>query len=283
MEEQTRTSKTHLRWSILSRSNPYKVRREYLDVVQLGNSAYFLGIIPGDGYGLVVSFLDFGWKPLNFPNPPPRRFHHVATLAGDKIYIYGGRAPSIDKELKGHVVVDPVMESAHALETSTAGPRKRHQMTAVWAPWRREIVYFGGHRSPNLVFNDVHAFDVDSSRWRRIEMKGSLPAKRTGHSAVLVGTKMYIYGGHTSLKPFGGFLQDMFIADLRGLEASASWSAVALHTGFPTARTLAALNYARGVIVMFGGYSSRHYLGQDLNCYSLTWDSGMKEIVKEER
>eukprot|EP01036_Dinobryon_divergens_P012354 gene12354-16639_t len=63
------------------------------------------------------------------------------------------------------------------------------------------IILFGGS-CPGNVFNDVWITHVDNVQdsntiiWRRILPSGGVPKARGGHSAVIIGDAMYIYGGN---------------------------------------------------------------------------------------
>lgn len=56
---------------------------------------------------------------------------------------------------------------------------------------------FGGQEDENKKMNDVWKLDLTSNSWSKVEMiEGAFcPVARSGHSAIMFGSKMYIFGG----------------------------------------------------------------------------------------
>lgn len=63
-----------------------------------------------------------------------------------------------------------------------------------------------------------------SNEWSTLNSTGNAPAAREGHSATLIGTKMYIYGGKNLL----GFLGDMYVFDFESVRAHVVHSSLIL-------------------------------------------------------
>ena len=82
-------------------------------------------------------------------------------------------------------------------------------------------------------------------------MKGFLPPKMALHSAVIVGTNMYIYGGNLASQINSARI---YLADLRS-RGSSSWSLVAAKGMIPLGRMVAGLHYTEGLLIVYGGYS----------------------------
>jgi len=59
------------------------------------------------------------------------------------------------------------------------------------------ICMFGGQEDDNKKMNDVWKFDINASSWSKVEIDSEsfCPVARSGHSAVMFGSKMYIFGG----------------------------------------------------------------------------------------
>ena len=53
---------------------------------------------------------------------------------------------------------------------------------------------FGGFVNGDRA-NSVYKYHFQASEWTKCDVKGSLPAARAGHSAVVVNGQMYIFGG----------------------------------------------------------------------------------------
>jgi len=78
-------------------------------------------------------------------------------------------------------------------------PRGGHSATLTGA----SLVIFGGHfyngKDTGFTYlNDTHVLDVNSSRWIKPKISGTPPAPRYGHTAVLAGSRIIIFGGKGS-------------------------------------------------------------------------------------
>lgn len=151
------------------------------------------------------------------------------------------------------------------METYNDGPLQRPFMTSVYASWRKEIITFGGYKRVSLVrSNDVHALNIDSKCWTKLQMRGKLPQPRIGHSALLRGTKMYLYGGHNIGVDHG--LGELWVAELAAF-CHPSWSVIKIKGPSISARINQTLNVLHGVLVLFGGYAGNEDVSRDLEVY----------------
>ena len=99
-------------------------------------------------------------------------------------------------------------------------------MAAAFAPWRDEIVTFGGFSFQFT--NEVHAFHVESKTWKKLELNGKPPERRNAAAALICGKKMFVYGGYSiSGYPLG----DLWIADLSN-SMRPSWSLAQAPNGY---------------------------------------------------
>ena len=74
--------------------------------------------------------------------------------------------------------------------------RGGHSATLIGA----SILYFGGHyyggsKQGYVYLNDTHVLDLNSSRWIKPKVQGTPPAPRFGHTALLAGSRIIIFGG----------------------------------------------------------------------------------------
>jgi hypothetical protein len=72
------------------------------------------------------------------------------------------------------------------------------------------LVIFGGCYMETKCFNDLFFLDVLAQRWIKVETTGTIPSPRQGHSAVLYGSEMWIYGGSSN----EGYLSDLYSLNL---------------------------------------------------------------------
>lgn len=78
---------------------------------------------------------------------------------------------------------------------SEQGPSARASMSV--GQNGKDVYLFGGQEDDNKKMNDLWCFDCDACSWSQIELENdaSLPTPRSGHSTVVHGQKMYIFGG----------------------------------------------------------------------------------------
>ena len=173
---------------------------------------------------------------------------HQAVLVGDKIFYFGqGRDPPL-------VEYDIVLGSARRIETVNEGPLRRHWKSCVFASCRNEIISFGGCVSGVLGRrnNETHSLNMETKFWKRLEMRGELPPARTGHKALMSGTKMYIYGGDGEEYQR---LRHVWIAEL-GNAFAPFWSRPITSALSPFPRVAPLFNKLRDVIVVCGASDS---------------------------
>lgn len=118
---------------------------------------------------------------------------------------------------------------------------------------QRVLIFGGGDGEEYL--NDVHVLDVDEEkctiRWRSVATLGVSPPPRSRHSAVLVGSQLFVLGG---VGAGGSVFGDLFVLDL----VSFSWSSAVAHGAHiprwgHTAVALSLLSAQPSHIVVFGG------------------------------
>jgi len=146
-----------------------------------------------------------------------------------------------------------------------------------------KIFVIGGCVQGIRCFNDVHIFDTDSLTWSQEPFTGDAPEARGGHSAVLVGTDIFVFGGASSETTYG----DAYKLDL----IQRHWSR-AVPSGCPSVPSRrtnhAAVADAHGRIYIMGGYDADSNFLNDvwiLNVYAGNvdkWtDAGSFPIVWE--
>ena len=58
-----------------------------------------------------------------------------------------------------------------------------------------QIIAFGGDGNDGVYYNDVWIFNIENSSWKCQTTKGSIPSPRSAHGQIMVGTKLYVFGG----------------------------------------------------------------------------------------
>ena len=204
----------NLRWTTLSNSSA-GVQPQHCNPVIAGHLVYFFGVYGGPNFGRVFNLNQCTWADVAAGHK--WRYNHVCALAEDKVYIYGGQQTQVEY-VPWLIEYDLVLNTSQRVRLGINRPGLRTELPAVYVPWRKEVVYFGGNRQTGNGFqtiheqNDTFALSVDRLSWHFIEMKGSLPRSRRRHSARLVGRNMYIYGGVSGTTDILG---DICVADMR--------------------------------------------------------------------
>lgn len=151
---------------------------------------------------------------------PKPRWGNTLTKVGDSLYLFGGTTsdgiatndffqylPSYNSfepiHIKGSLGDDASASPARGDSIHPPGGRCHH--TAAEYQGRYLIVFGGSTEMGTVLLNDIHAFDTASQRWQRIGEEGRKhePTGRFGHTAVVAGNKMYVFGGRSVKKGEG--------------------------------------------------------------------------------
>eukprot|EP00292_Cryptomonas_paramecium_P002636 CAMPEP_0113722472 /NCGR_PEP_ID=MMETSP0038_2-20120614/37772_1 /TAXON_ID=2898 /ORGANISM="Cryptomonas paramecium" /LENGTH=2376 /DNA_ID=CAMNT_0000651725 /DNA_START=109 /DNA_END=7236 /DNA_ORIENTATION=+ /assembly_acc=CAM_ASM_000170 len=141
---------------------------------------------------------------------PSPRARHAASIAGQKLYVYGGTG--VSGPLQDFFVLDfgsltPIWSQILRptnIGTVWPGPRTLTRMVTIG----NYLYLFGGLNGVEFVsynfFNDLLYFDVISSTWTNItDYSGDRPQARYSHGMAALGTVIYIFGGQNTTGPLG--------------------------------------------------------------------------------
>ena len=234
-----RGGKVCLRWQKIGNSIP-AVAGGYVrgTVTLIGDRVFYAS---GHGRLSVLSLKTQKWKTLgNILEGIGGG--HAAQLAKDKIYYFG-------QGIEGVLEFDLVLQNTNLTQGKTEAPGGYLWMSAVFAPWREEIIAFGGYDQLYARTNTIQALNVESKQWTALQPRGPLPPPRTAHAAAIHGTEMYIYGGYSNT---GSTLGDLWIAELAN-HVIPKWSQVMIKDGSPTSFQMPTLKYFRKCFILFGG------------------------------
>ena len=112
--------------------------------------------------------------------------------------------------------------------------------------------YYEGKQSGFTYLNDTHVLDVNSSRWIKPRISGTPPPPRYGHTAVLAGARIIIFGGKGSNTVF---------RDLHALDPlTMTWFQGPEGGGAPASRFDHSANLVNGTkMVIFGGWNGNDF------------------------
>lgn len=148
------------------------------------------------------------WKQIDvkigaLPSP---RLGHSFTLVGQRIYVFGGLENMSDNPKENtprylndlHVldIENPNGISWNSPQTYGKGPSARESHTAVVYQNSRyvtSLIIYGGMSGYRL--GDVWFLNLDTNSWFKPTIKGNPPLPRSLHSAVLIKSRMLVFGG----------------------------------------------------------------------------------------
>lgn len=95
-------------------------------------------------------------------------------------------------------------------------------------------MYIFGGIDDKSDFGDLWALDLLSEQWREVKPTGALPLARFGHSAVVIGSRIVIFGGF-GLTSIANPVHRSFLGDLYECSLpEAVWTLIVPHPGTPT-------------------------------------------------
>ena len=135
------------------------------------------------------------------------------------------------------------------------GPCNMHSADFV-SKFREVYVFRGGNGREYL--NDLHALNVDTYRWRRVETNGEIPQQRANHSSAFLEEtgELFVFGGWNGRER----LNDIHILDTE----TSTWTRPDVGGVLPHPRAGMTLTALRGRLFLFGGSGTSSKCFQDL-------------------
>eukprot|EP00614_Pseudopedinella_elastica_P032607 CAMPEP_0172616726 /NCGR_PEP_ID=MMETSP1068-20121228/67006_1 /TAXON_ID=35684 /ORGANISM="Pseudopedinella elastica, Strain CCMP716" /LENGTH=165 /DNA_ID=CAMNT_0013422251 /DNA_START=26 /DNA_END=519 /DNA_ORIENTATION=- len=132
--------------------------------------------------------------------------------------------------------------------------------SADWIERRRWVLVFRGGDG-RVYLNQLHALDVDSYHWRRLEASGPPPERRANHASATdpQGLALFIFGGWDGRRR----LNDLHRLDTRTL----TWSSCSPSGPLPSPRAGMTLGWVSGMLLLFGGSGAGAKCFNDLQMY----------------
>ncbi|MBN3275924.1 KLDC3 protein, partial [Polyodon spathula] len=277
-----------LRWTVHLEGGPRRVNHA---AVAVGHKVYsFGGYCSGEDYETlrqidihVFNAVSLRWTKL----PPVRtcgreharevpymRYGHTAVLVDDTIYVWGGRNDTEGAcnvlyafEVNNHRWFTPKITG------TVPGARDGHSACVLG----KCMYIFGGYEQLVDCFsNDIHKLDTTTMAWSFINARGTPARWRDFHSATMIGSKMFVFGGRADR--FGPFHSnnEIYCNKIKVFDTETNcWLDSPATPLLPEGRrSHSAFSYS-GELYIFGGYNARldrHF--SDLwqfNPESFTW------------
>jgi len=145
----------------------------------------------------------FWTKTITAGTPARWRDFHTAAEIGDKLYVFGGRA-----DIFGHMQSSndfycntlkyldlkswTWQEVKHSERTRQPPGRRSHAAFV----YKNKMFIFGGYNQrESRHYDDFWCFDPKTNNWQEIQASGRKPSPRRRHTAICVGTQVFVSGG----------------------------------------------------------------------------------------
>jgi tRNA wybutosine-synthesizing protein 3 len=186
-------------------------------------------------------------KPPIATSPPPmfkydlldvelQRVGHSAVIYGDEIVVFGGQGLVENGKTSRLADVQIFSIGNDGTSLSLIKNITSNQNNASVAPsarcyhtatvYKNKMYVYGGRTSPINAFDDLYIFDLKTHEWNLAEFDSAsaAPVGRWSHSATLLGSNLYIYGGRNETK----VLNDLYALDLEAKPLR--WKNVSVNT-----------------------------------------------------
>jgi hypothetical protein len=145
-------------------------------------------------------------------DPDNFRYHVPSARAGATLVPVPGEVRNnIHGSMQGISFLGGGKEGKGSAASNGNGTSGTASSASAAAQGATTLVLFGGAGGNNIVYNDVYVFSVNCGEWQRISCSGSIPPPRSGHSATLIGNRMFIFGGGD---PSTGLWNDLYALKL---------------------------------------------------------------------
>ncbi|CAD7677848.1 unnamed protein product [Nyctereutes procyonoides] len=277
-----------LRWTVHLEGGPRRVNHA---AVAVGHRVYsFGGYCSGEDYETlrqidvhIFNAVSLRWTKLppvrpairgQAPVVPYMRYGHSTVLIDDTVFLWGGRN---DTEGACNVLyafdVNTHKWSTPRVSGTVPGARDGHSACVLG----KTMYIFGGYEQLADCFsNDIHKLDTSTMTWTLICTKGSPARWRDFHSATMLGSHMYVFGGRADR--FGPFHSnnEIYCNRIRVFDTrTEAWLDCPPTPVLPEGRRSHSAFGYNGELYIFGGYNARlnrHF--HDLwkfNPVSFTW------------
>jgi len=185
---------------------------------------------------------------------------HTVSVVGKCLYILFGKheddcanvlCPPMQKfDTETMTLSHPVIEGGLDGRAATPDDREGHTASVIGS----KIYIFGGtwtdDEDSTIYMNDLHILDVTSFLWSRPACSGTYPIEREGHTASVVGKRIFVFAG-TWVDDED---QSVYLNDLHVLESdSLAWSQPVTTGAIPSQREGHTASVIGGLVVIFGG------------------------------
>ncbi|KAI8885912.1 galactose oxidase [Backusella circina FSU 941] len=210
------------------------------------------------------------WDRIETVNRPPERRAHVSMIWHHHLYVFGGgdgtKALNDVYKLNLDTINDGNnnWEKVNTKQDTLPDARGYHTGTLVGDKW----VIFGGSDGKEC-FGSCHVLDLIEERWFDASQDVSIP--RLSHSALCVGSFLFVMGGHDGTK----YCNNLMMLNLVNM----NWETRRVYGHAPTPRGYHSAVLYDGRIVVYGGYNG-HSFFNDVYILELSSFAYLPQIVQ---
>lgn len=192
--------------------------------------------------------------------PPPARSGAQAAIWNGKVWFFGGYTKKDGDYFNDVYTYDIAASTWASVHTLGESPQKRTDHSVCL--FRDSLLVFGGFDG-HTRFNDLRELHLRERRWSHItEQRSTVPRSRFGHTAVMYGHSMYVFGGWDGHDT----IQELFEYNA----SSNMWIQLPLRGTPPRARYRHTAMVCGDAMFTFGGVDKTQYRFPDLHEYNFT-------------
>ncbi|XP_069811658.1 kelch domain-containing protein 3 isoform X2 [Dendropsophus ebraccatus] len=190
----------------------------------------------------------------------PRRVNHAAVAVGHRVFSFGGYCSGEDYETLRQIDVHVFNAGTEkwwtpAVSGHIPGARDGHSACVL----DRTMYVFGGFEQLADCFsNDIHKLDTKLLSWTLVKAKGAPARWRDFHSATVIGSKMFVFGGRADRSgPFHSN-NEIYCNRIRAFDLlTETWLDAPQCSAPPEGRRSHSAFAYQGELYVFGGYNAR--------------------------
>ncbi|XP_058189980.1 uncharacterized protein LOC131307481 isoform X2 [Rhododendron vialii] len=199
---------------------------------------------------IVLNLDTMAWTTLvTTGQSPGPRDSHSAVLVGHRMIVFGGTNGS--KKVNDLHILDLRTSEWTRPDCKGVPPSPRESHTATLIGDEKLVIFGGSGEGDTNYLNDLHVLDLKTMRWSSPEIKGNSPVPRDSHSAVAVGTRVFVYGGDCGDRYEG----DIDVFDLDTL----TWSRLVVQGSSPGVRAGHTAVTIGAKVYVIGGVGEKQY------------------------
>ncbi|XP_029921594.1 rab9 effector protein with kelch motifs [Myripristis murdjan] len=176
--------------------------------VAVGDNIYVYGGIVGGSPAddlMVFNTVSLAWTPVRTMGTPPcARYDQTFALVGDQVFMFGGRGADGEFYKDLHVLNTDHLVWQKCEVKGESPPSCRGQTLS--AHHDKDIYLFGGKNMNEdgtiTSSNEIHKLSIAKMKWKVPLYVGIPPARRHGHTAFILHSHLYVFGGRNEEQEF---------------------------------------------------------------------------------